>query len=143
MSNVKIKLFFVYKSNSVNLDVVIKKRNKTYKQPLCQQHNCKNLTRVTLKICLYIKTEKIKPIGLLDCSCILLVTFNSATDFPSLHDLHAQAQFSTNWAQQVTESPRPYTIYYNLLCTEKIKIIFYVEMASVVAVTTTDKLNVQ
>ena len=64
MSNVKIKLFFVYKSNSVNLDVVIKKRNKTYKQPLCQQHNCKNLTRVTLKICLYIKTEKIKPIGL-------------------------------------------------------------------------------
>ena len=43
----------------------------------------------------------------------------------------------------MTESPRPYTIYYNLLCTEKIKIIFYVEMASVVAVTTTDKLNVQ
>ena len=84
-------------SNSVNLDVGIKKRNKTYKQLLCQQHMCKNLTRVTLKICLYIKTEKIKPIGL-QC-CILLVTFNSATDFPSLHDLHAQAQFSTNWAQ--------------------------------------------
>ena len=71
------------------------------------------------------------------------MTLNSATDFPSLHDLHAQAQFSANWAQKVTESPRPYTIYYNLLCTEKIKIIFYVEMASVVAVTTTDKLNIQ